>query len=149
MRDITERIYQATVRDGDEKHVFYYRRPTNKEITAYQGSLFEKVRNKIIPKAAETRTKFGARIITGFEKGTLGAFGKVFSSDPADTDDYRADWKELLVEHVPDIVAAVGQHAFESTAVISGEALEIGDDLDGEDELDPRKSESPSTSPKQ
>lgn len=134
MRDITERIYKATVVDGDEKHVFLYRRPTNKEIGAYQAALFERKGNKIIPKAAEARTKFGARILTGFEKGTLGANGKVISSDPNDPD-FRADWKELLVEFVPDIVAAVGRHAFEGTAVQGSnvDALEIGtEDLEDE-----------------
>jgi len=140
MRDITERIYKATVVDGDEKHVFFYRRPSNKEIGAYQSALFERKGNKIIPKAAETRTKFGARVLVGFEKGTLGANGKLISSDPQDAD-YRADWKELLTEFVPDIVSAVGRYAFESTSVIgaNADALEIGEeDLD---ELDPQKEE--------
>lgn len=135
MRDITERTYKATVIDGDEKHTFYYRRPNNKEIGAYQSSLFERKGNKIIPKAAETRTKFGARVLTGFEKGTLGANGKVFSSDPQDPD-YRADWKEMLVEFVPDIVAAVGRYAFEGTSVVStgADGFELGgEELDDED----------------
>lgn len=137
MRDITERTYEATVIDGDEKHVFYYRRPSNPEIGSYQSSLFVRKGNKIIPKAAETRTKFGARILTGFKKGTLGANGKLISSDPNDPD-FRADWKEMLVEFVPDIVAAVGRYAFEGTTVVNGnaEGFELGEEE--LDELDPQ-----------
>ena len=140
MRDIMESKYKATVIDGDEKHVFYYRRPSNKEIVAYQASLFERRGNKIIPKAAETRTKFGARILIGFEKGTFGADGKLFSSDVGDGD-YRPDWKEILVEHVPDIVAAVGRFAFEGVSVVGGDAegFELADEADLD--LDPTTGE--------
>ncbi len=140
MRDITERNYKATVLDGDEKHVFFYRRPDNKEIAAYQSSLFERKGNKLIPKAAEARTKFGARILIGFEKGSLGINGKAISSDPND-EDFRGDWKELLVKYLPDVVAAVGRHAFEGTGVISDTPnFEIGEEELDEDELpDPLK----------
>lgn len=133
MRDLSESIYKATVIDGDEKHVIFYRRPDQKEIAAYQASLFERKGNKIIPKAAEARTKFGARIITGFEKGSFGYAGKAFASDPADPD-YREDWKKLLVDKVPDIIGAVGRFAFEATSVIGGEIE--GLELAGEEDLD-------------
>ncbi|MHC1728578.1 MAG: hypothetical protein AB9866_21680 [Syntrophobacteraceae bacterium] len=143
MRDITEKIYTATVRDGDEKHVMFYRRPEPKEIAAYQAGLFERKGNKIITRASETRIKFGKRILTGFKKGTFGIGAMIdgervvrpISSDSTDPD-YREDWKELLAENMPDVVAAVGHFAFEGTAVVGGEIekLELGaEDLDDED----------------
>ncbi|MCE5333848.1 MAG: hypothetical protein LLG06_04595 [Desulfobacteraceae bacterium] len=128
MRDITEKTYKAIVIDGDEKHVLFYRRPGQKEIASYNAHLFERRGNRIIQKASETRTRYGAKIMTGFEKGTFGVDGKVFASQPEDPD-YRADWKELLVEHVPDIVAAVGAFAFEGTKVVAETPdFELGDE---------------------
>jgi hypothetical protein len=124
MRDLSTSEYTAKVQDGDEVHEIYYRRPGNDEIAAYQASLFERKGNKLIPKAAQARLKFGARIIIGFKKGTFGFGGKFIASDPKDSD-YREDWKKLLVDKVPDIVSAVGRHAFEGTNVMEESRMEI------------------------
>jgi hypothetical protein len=134
MRNLSNKIYTATIRDGDEQHKIQYRRPTNKELHAYHAYLFKKEGNKIINRSGEARYKFGQMIITGFEPGTFGVEVDneliPLSCTPGDPG-YREDWKQILCDSVPDIVSAVGQFAFESVSVIT----DNGNDLSLVDEF--------------
>lgn len=118
MRDLSTDIYEARVKDGNELHILYYRRPTSTEHAAYAASAAQRRGGKIINRMIETRLKFGARVLTGFQKGTFGFQGQAIASEPEDQDFYP-DWKNLLVKAVPDIVAAIGREAFEGTQVVS------------------------------
>lgn len=130
MRDFGAEKNVIEIRDGisGDVHEIYYRPPTNQELAAYQNGLFERSGKKLRNKIFDTRLKFGARIITGFKKGTLGMDGDAFASDAADPD-YRSDWKDLLLKHAPDIVSTVAVAAFEGTGV-NREAVEIEDPLE-------------------
>lgn len=116
MRDFAAERNVLEIQDGisGDVHEIYYRMPSNEERAAYQNGAFERRGNRIKSRLFENRLKFGARLITGFRKGTIGIDGKAFSSDSSDPD-YRQDWKELLVRHAGDIVASVAAGVFENT----------------------------------
>ncbi len=98
--------------------------PTNEERAAYQNGAFERRGQKLRSRIFENRLKFGARIITGFRKGTLGVGGKTFSSEPDDPD-YRQDWKDLLLLHAGDVVASIAVAVFENTGPVRKADLEV------------------------
>lgn len=116
MRDFAAERNVLEIQDGitGDVHEVWYRMPTNEERAAYQNGVFERRGQKLRSRIFENRLKFGARIITGFAKGTIGIDGKPISPDPNDPD-FRQDWKDLLVRHAGDIVASVAVSVFEST----------------------------------
>lgn len=126
MRDFAAAKNTVEIRDGlsGDDHEIYYRMPTNEERAAYQNSAFARSGNRLKARLYENRIKFGSRIITGFKKGSLGIGGKPFSSDESDPD-YRADWKDLLVQHAGDIVSSVAVTVFESTGVAREAELDV------------------------
>jgi hypothetical protein len=132
MRDLSNPIYQLNVRDGDEVHTFYYRRPTNQEHVAYRASMFKRVKNKIISTVGQARYDFGKRVVTGFDKGTMcdgfNADGSpnLFSCATEDPD-YRDDWKELIGKTLPDIFAIIGEYVFEQQTGIKSDSSVIDD----------------------
>lgn len=133
MRDFAAEKNVIEVTDGisGDVHEIHFRKPTSKEIASFQAKLFERKGKKIINRAHATRLEFGTEIITGFKPGTLGINGVAISpvaSDPG----YRADWKDLLAENAPDIVAAVAQQVFEGTGVAKS-ANDIEFVTEGED----------------
>jgi len=107
----------------------YYRNPTTEECVQFQSESVRKVGGKIRYHFAETRIKYGLRVLTGFRHGDFIYDGKPLSSDPSSAD-YREDWKALLKETAADIVIAVGFAVFESTSSPrgAGDAEEEGDD---------------------
>lgn len=125
MRDFSAKnqveIYDAA--SGDT-HILYYRVPSNAEREAYQAGLIERKGKKIVDRSYRQRLKFGARILTGFKKGTFGIEGRAFSSDSSDPD-YRQDWKTLLQEQAGDIISCLGRWVFEGTSVKVDNPLEI------------------------
>jgi len=125
MRDLSAQKNIVEIQDGisGDVHEMHYRPPTTEEIAAYQNGLFERRGRKLRSRITENRLKYGARILTGFKKGTFGCDGRPFASDPADPD-YREDWKEQLVKNAPDVVCAVALVAFESTGVSREAELE-------------------------
>lgn len=138
MRDFASDKNVIEITDGisNDVHEIYFRKPTSKEIASFQARLFERKGKKVINRAHATRLCFGAEIITGFKPGTLGINGVAISpvaSDPG----YKADWKDLLVQNAPDIVAAVAQQVFEGTGVAKGAAdIEfVSEDEEGENPL--------------
>lgn len=136
MRDLTAERNIAVVHDAlaGEAHRIYFRRPTNAEMVAFQNSAFRRKGSKLENRLFETRLAFGAKIMTGFEKGSFGADGKPFASDPKDPD-YRGDWADLIRENAPDVVAVVAMIAFEGATVGNLELLGAGEEAD--EEADP------------
>lgn len=120
MRDLTATRNTMTVRDffGDE-HEIYFRNPTTTERMQYRAGMWERQDDKIVNKTATQRMKYGAAIITGFKKGSLGADGKPIASDQADPD-YREDWLDLLTVAAPDVIDLVAQQVFEAGQVRQG-----------------------------
>lgn len=121
MRDLTAKN-TIEINDGisGDVHEIYYRTPTNEERAAYLAGAVQRKGKKILNRVFENRLKFGAKIITGFKKGTIGKDGKAFSCDEND-EDYREDWMDLLVSEAGDIVAAVGASVFEMTGAAQAE----------------------------
>ncbi|MCE5334269.1 MAG: hypothetical protein LLG06_06735 [Desulfobacteraceae bacterium] len=116
MRDFAAERNVLEILDGisGDVHEIHYRMPTNEERAAYQNGAFERRGRKVRTRIFENRIKFGARIVTGFRKGSLGVDGRPIASDPNDPD-FRQDWKDLLVQHAGDIVASVAASVFENT----------------------------------
>lgn len=126
MRDFAVERNVLEIQDGisGDVHEIYYRMPTNEERAAYQNGAFERRGRKLRARIFENRMKFGARIITGFRKGSLGVGGKAFSCEPDDPD-FRQDWKDLMIEHAGDIVASVAACVFETTGAAREADLEL------------------------
>lgn len=135
MRDFAADKNVIEITDGisGDVHEIHVRKPTSKEIALFQAKLFERKGKKIINRAHATRLEFGSEIITGFKPGTLGINGVAISPVASDAG-YREDWKDLLVQNAPDIVAAVAQQVFEGTgAARNTNGLEfVSEDEDGE-----------------
>ena len=141
MRDLTLERNIARVIDGisGDVHEFFYRTPTLTEREAYEKAPVKRKGRKIVfEKMLPRRVKFAKRIVTGFKKGTFGADGKPFSSDPDDPD-YRPDWLALIEKMAPECLAAVAQVAFEGTR-----AMTEGIDLEVEEDEGPPQEESSS-----
>lgn len=138
MLDLGAQRNVVEIRDGisGTVHEMHYRPPTNAEIASYQSGLFERKGRKLKNRVHETRVKYGLKILTGFKKGSLGINGKPFSCDPEDPD-YRADWKELLSQGAPMIIAAVAQAAFEGTGVAQDDVELLDEDEVEEEPEDP------------
>jgi len=113
----------AYVRDGvsGDLHELHYRLPTNADRVSYQAGLWVRKGKQFINQALETRLRLGSQLLVGFVKGTIGLDGKPFSSNPTDPD-YREDWRELLLQYAPDVVAVVALAAFEGTGVAEAPA---------------------------
>ena len=113
----------AEITMNGEIHELYYRTPTTEEMVGFQAEGLVRKGRKIVDRMVHARLKYGLRVLIGFKKGTIGFDGELISSDPADKKHYRKDWKELLGKAAPQLVAAVGQAAFDG--------VRLGKDLEG------------------
>lgn len=120
MRDLNATYNLLEVIDpiSGDVHKIRYRTPTNAERIAYAGAMMVRDGKKIKLRvnAFDLNVEYGASVMTGFETGTFCFDGRMVSSDPPE-DGYRDDWKDLLVENCPEIVAAVGQTVFAGARV--------------------------------
>lgn len=98
-------------------HEFYYRLPTNKERVQYQAGLVRREGNKVINCALRQQLEFGAKILTGFKKGSISVGGQAIASDPDDPG-YCESWKDVLCKGAPDLVQTVGRVVFDGIAPI-------------------------------
>lgn len=134
MFDLTASRNVAVISMNGEAYELYYRAPTTEEIVGFGAEGMVRKGNKIHNRLMAARIKYGARVLTGFKEGSFAADGKPISADPKDKKAYRADWKELLVKAAPQMVAAVGQVAFEGvrlgSAVETDELEMVVDGLD-------------------
>lgn len=122
-----------------ETHELYYRSPTTEELVGFQAEGLVRKGKKIANRMVAARIKYGARVLTGFKTGTIGFDGQAISSDPKDKKAFRKDWKELLVRAAPQLVAAVGQVAFEGVRLgKEDDELEFITEADAEQRDDPK-----------
>ncbi len=96
---------------------FYHRLPTPREHVLYRAEQLEREGSDIIQAVFETRLKYGLAILTGVKAGDLTVEGAPLSADPA-APGYRADWRDLLAEAVPEIVTAIAFRVFEGAKVL-------------------------------
>jgi len=134
MRNLDSAENRCRIKDGmsGDVHEITYRAPTNAEIAAYHAKSFERKGKRVVSRLTDVRLEHGKKIITGFKKGTFGIGGAAFASDPDDPD-YRSDWKDLLADSAPDIVALVGLQAFEGTTLLATEEDEDGGEEEEKD----------------
>lgn len=115
----------------------FYRDPTTDELIEFnRGYLKRGGGGKLTDNGFMNRVKFAAKVITGFNDGAFGIDGKAFSSNK-ESENFKADWKDLLVKLAPDVLNILGLQVFES--VRSGRA-EIGseeDDANAEGSAEP------------
>jgi hypothetical protein len=123
----------AEITMNGETHELYYRTPTPEELVGFQAEGLVRKGKKIVNRMVAARIKYGQRVLIGFKTGTIGCDGKAISSDPKDNKIYRADWKTLLLGAAPQLVAAVGQVAFEGVRVGGQEDdLEFVSEVEGD-----------------
>jgi len=120
---------------GSELEI-YYRMPTAQEHIQYTNSLSQRRGNKVVSRVAETRQKFGARILKGFREGDFerpdGKGGWLpLASDPQ-SKHYAEDWKKQVQDLAPDVIESLAIRVFEaSTQAAPDEDLE--EEQQGED----------------
>ena len=106
---------------SDTPIVFYYRMPTTREREGFSNEAIQRKGKKIKFRQAETRLKYGLKVLTGIRKGDFERMvdGKpvAFASDANDPE-YFKDWKVWLKDHAADLVMLLGAHIFEGSAEI-------------------------------
>jgi len=132
MLDLTRQdVFKKIVFDsatGEEVEITH-RLPTTQEEIEFQRKTFRRREKKsispedIAKNLAEIRIDFGLRIVTGFKEGDFGVDGKPISSDPVSPNFYQ-DWKNLLREKAPRILAALAVAVFEGGRVRAAEEEE-------------------------
>ena len=114
---ISEAVFDDKI--GGEEIVLYYRHPTTKERVDYTNQGFRRVGGELVINKGETRMDYGLRIITGFKfGGFLDENKKAFASDPGHKD-YRADWKDLLMDGGSDLVDLLAARVFDMSCSIA------------------------------
>ena len=94
----------------------YFRQPTSEERVAYQLSVFHLDGGERRLRLSDTRFRFGAEILVGFEPGDFLIEGE---GEAQQLDPHRhPDWKERLMKSAPDLVAYLGQQVFEGLRVL-------------------------------
>lgn len=114
-------ISEAVMDDklGGGEIILYYRPPTTKERVEYTNLGFRRQAGKLVINKGETRMDYGLKIITGFRFGDfLDAKGKPFASEP-EHKDYRADWKDLLMDGGQDLVDLLAARVFDMSCSIA------------------------------
>lgn len=131
--DFDAEVHSMEITDGlsGDIHKFFYELPGNKMRLAYSAAMIKRRGRKLDKEAVlAARIKFGAAILTGFEKGTFKIGGALISSDPNDKDFYP-EWKKLLTTKRSDLVSAIGFQVFEGSGQNQADAI-----FDDEEELD-------------
>ena len=105
----------------------HYRMPTTSEMISYQARAIKREGNKLKNRLVETRLEFGARILTGFRAGDFTFDGEPLASG-ADEKGYRDNWRELVEEAAPDLIAALAYTVFEGARAIGTEEIDFAPD---------------------
>jgi hypothetical protein len=132
MRDLKRsernRIVLTDGPTGDKIGIFYST-PTSPQFKAYRQAVVKRKGDKVVMDTWNPAVKFGLEIITGFDDGSFGYDGSPISSNP-ESPQYREDWKDLLAETAPDIIALVANVAFDGVKI---DKADSGIEFDGED----------------
>jgi hypothetical protein len=135
MRDLkAKNVLEIADGISGDIHELHYRTPTNQERAAYRASKYKREGNTVYLMAQEANVEFALAIVEGFKAGTFGIDGEPFSSEPGSVG-YREDWKELLAENAPDVLAVLGMQVFEGTRVSSGPVNIVMGGSEGQDPL--------------
>ena len=96
-----------------------YRSPTTEERTAFSNESIQRKRNKLLFRTAQTRQKFGLKILAGIREGDFivkkGGKDMPLASDPK-SPNYDENWKEIMMKHASDIIELLAGHVFENPA---------------------------------
>jgi len=116
-----------------------YRDPSTEEEIQYSNNQIKRRGNKPQIEVAETRLKYGARVLTGIREGDFGQIkdGKTcpLSSDP-NSENYNPAWKKLVKKHARHLIMLLAVHVFEAPARLVGSEEkedDEGDEVDNED----------------
>ena len=117
--------------------VLQYRMPTTQERMAYSNESFQRKRNKLVSRLAETRQKFGTKILAGIREGDfekkMGSSYVPIASDTA-SKHYDADWRKHIEEHASDLIELLAAHVFDVPAEMADEdSLEAAEDIGPKD----------------
>lgn len=96
--------------------ILFYRLPTFIERSKYENSIYL-IKDGSLVLVPDTRINFGKEILTGIGENCFSDEDGAISSDP-EKDNYREDWKDLLVESAPEIVAQLAFYVFENTKIL-------------------------------
>ena len=96
-----------------------YRNPTTEERTAFSNESIQRKRNKLLFRTAQTRQKFGLKILAAIREGDfiVKKDGKdvPLASDPKSSN-YDQDWKKIMMKHASDIIELLAGYVFENPA---------------------------------
>ena len=115
---------------------FEYRDPTTDEEIQYSNSQVKRRGANTTLEIAETRLKFGSKILTGIREGDFGQKkeGKVIplSSDPL-SPNFNPAWKKLVKDNARHLIMLLAIHVFEAPGRIVGNEVK---DEDEDEETD-------------
>ena len=117
--EVRHEIVMADPVSGSELSIFY-RMPTTEERKTYIGAQYKRVEDTIEDHSYDARVKYGKKIMTGIGEGQVAfeAEGKILqiSSNP-EKEHYRADWKDLIEQYMPDVLWFLSYRVFEGMSV--------------------------------
>ncbi len=126
---------------------FIYRLPTNQERLAYQRDALRKTRKRVIVRTEAAALEHVQPLLEGIRFpyaaddpestirwGDPGEALVALSSQPGDPG-YRDDWRDILVQAVPHMLAVLGSQIF--GGVVEDTGVEVVRDLDGDVEAEP------------
>jgi hypothetical protein len=111
-------INEMTIQDsftGTEIAV-YYRTPTTQERQAWLASLFSREGGEVKDEQTKANLEWGKTVLTGIGENCFGVpegeNGVKPISSNSESENYRADWRELLCEFAPDFVEFLAERVF-------------------------------------
>ncbi len=122
--NVEHEIVMADPVSGSEISILY-RMPTTDERQTYISAQFKRVEDNIEDHSYDARVKYGKKIMTGIGEGQVAFEGKdnegkpevkQVSSDPESTH-YRADWKDLVEQYLPDVLWFLSYRVFEGMSI--------------------------------
>lgn len=123
-RRIGEETHSLTIHDNisNSDIVLHYRSPATADRSGYANECIQRKRNKVEYRQAETRLKYGLKILTGFRAGDFErkAGGKwVPMSSEEGAENYFAAWKAHLKKHAGDLIMLLAAHVFDGSAEVN------------------------------
>lgn len=91
---------------------FFHRTPETDDRIRYQAAKFRREGDRMINCSRRAAIDAAANVLTGIREGDFIIDGQPLSSDPA-SENYRADWKELIEGMAGDLLFVMGNLLFE------------------------------------
>jgi len=107
----------------DDTHSFLVRIPTAKEVSKYLAEMFKRGGKNIVANTFLHNAKSAVTILEGIKSETIAYENRPLSSEP-DNSGYRENWREILLENAPEILAPIGNRFF------AGASIETEDMMD-------------------